>query len=139
GHAVRVVEVVRALRLRRPDVVAAIRTTVPRWFIESTLEAPFTYTPCRLDVGAVQSNSLQVDPQATLHAYAEIVAQRESLIAAECGALAPLRPALILADIPALAFDVAARLGVPSVALTNFSWDWIYADYVRDAPAYTGL
>ncbi|MFQ5666872.1 MAG: hypothetical protein ACE5I7_10625, partial [Candidatus Binatia bacterium] len=29
-----------------------------------------------------------------------------------------------------------AHLGVAGVAMTNFSWDWIYADYVRDYPAY---
>jgi L-arabinokinase len=49
------------------------------------------------------------------------------------------RPALVLADIPALAFDVAERLGVAGVALTNFSWDWIYADYAAALPAFAPL
>ncbi len=33
---------------------------------------------------------------------------------------------LIVGDIPPLAFEVAARLSVPSVAIANFTWDWIY-------------
>jgi L-arabinokinase len=33
---------------------------------------------------------------------------------------------LIVGDIPPLAFAVAARLGTPSVAIANFTWDWIY-------------
>jgi L-arabinokinase len=33
---------------------------------------------------------------------------------------------LIVGDIPPLAFATAARLGVPSIALGNFTWDWIY-------------
>jgi L-arabinokinase len=42
----------------------------------------------------------------------------------------------VFADIPALAFDIAARLGVPRVGMTNFSWDWIYEDYVQDVGAF---
>jgi hypothetical protein len=139
GHAVRVLEVLRAFRRRRPECALHIRTTVPRWFIESGLGGAFTHTAVRLDVGAVQRDSLSLDPQATLHAYAALTAHTRELIAAEVGALAPLRPALVFADIPALAFDIARQLDVPSVAMTNFSWDWIYADYVGDLPAYQPL
>jgi len=38
-----------------------------------------------------------------------------------------------------LAFDVADALGVPGVAMTNFSWDWIYADYVAQRPGFAPL
>ena len=34
---------------------------------------------------------------------------------------------VLLGDIPPLAFAAAARAGIPSVALGNFGWDWIYA------------
>src|SRR3970282_947656 len=36
-----------------------------------------------------------------------------------------------------LAFAVGAAAGIPSIALGNFTWDWIYADYprVRLAPS----
>jgi len=136
GHASRVTEVVNALRTRRQDVAVDIRTSVPRWFFEFNATAPFTYAFSRLDVGAVQLDSLSVDPEATLRAYAVIAAQERELLASELQALAAEPPALVLADIPALAIEVARRLGVPAVAMTNFSWDWIYADYVRDFPAY---
>lgn len=139
GHASRVSEVLRALRRRAPGVAIAVRSTVPRWFFEPTLGDALTYGHSRLDVGVVQSDSLTVDIDATAAAYGAIEAQRDALIAAELAALAPLRPDVVLADIPALAFDVAAALGVPGVAMTNFSWDWIYADYARDHPAFAPL
>lgn len=139
GHAVRVMEVVNALWHRRPDVHVAIRTPAPTWFFDINLDGPFTLTPCQLDTGAVQRDSLHVDPEASLQAYAALARGKARLVAAEVAALAPARPALVLADIPALAFDVAARLGIPGVAMTNFSWDWIYADYVEDFPSYAGL
>ncbi len=136
GHAVRVITVLRALRHQCPGVPLVLRTAVPRWFIELDLGGPFDLAPVSLDVGVVQADSLSLDVGATLRAYAAIVARREPLIEAECRAVGPLRPALVFADIPALAFDIAARLGVPSVGMTNFSWDWIYEDYVQDVPAF---
>ena len=42
---------------------------------------------------------------------------------------------LVVGDIPPLAFAAAARARVPSVALGNFTWDWIYGDY----PAFVEL
>ena len=35
---------------------------------------------------------------------------------------------LVLGDVPPLAFAAAAEAGLPSVALANFSWDWIYQE-----------
>ncbi len=44
---------------------------------------------------------------------------------------------MIVGDIPPLAFAVGAAAGISSVALGNFTWDWVYADYprVRLAPS----
>src|SRR5207244_8073856 len=38
-------------------------------------------------------------------------------------------------DIPPLAFAAAARAGVPSFGLANFSWDWIYGHLAARQPA----
>jgi L-arabinokinase len=45
---------------------------------------------------------------------------------------------VIVGDIPPLAFEVAARLHVPSVAIANFTWDWIYEWHppLCDAPGF---
>jgi L-arabinokinase len=139
GHAARVCEVLRALRARRPDVTAVIRTPLARWFFEFNLGRDIEHAHCQLDVGAVQADSLSTDLQATRDAYAALDADAGRLVAAEVAAAAPHRPALVFADIPALACDVAARLGVPAVAMTNFSWDWIYADYVHELPSFAPL
>jgi len=139
GHAARVCEVLRALRGRLPDLDYAIRSPLARWFFDFNLGLEFAYAPARLDVGVVQTDSLSPDLPATQRAYAALDAGAARLIAAEVSAVAPLRPALVLADIPALAFDVAEQLGVPGVAMSNFSWDWIYADYAQASPAFSPL
>lgn len=136
GHAVRVIEVLRALRRRAPEVRILMRTPLGRAFFDDNLAGSFDYGACRLDVGAVQSDSLTVDVPGSLRAYAEILRRRQDIVGSETETLAAARPDLVLADIPGLAFDVAHRLSLPAVAMTNFSWDWIYADYVRDFPEY---
>jgi hypothetical protein len=139
GHAVRVCEVLRALRARDPGVRIQIRSPLARWFFAFNLGDDIDYAASRLDVGVVQADSLSVDLAATADGYAALEGQREALLTAEVAALQPQRPALILADIPALAFAVAERLGVPGVAMANFSWDWIYADYVDAEPRFAPL
>ena len=39
---------------------------------------------------------------------------------------------LIVADIPPMAGDIAAVLGVPCIAIANFTWDWIYEPYATE-------
>jgi hypothetical protein len=43
----------------------------------------------------------------------------------------------VLGDVPPLAFELAHALGVPSIALANFSWDWIYESLGFAAAAAT--
>lgn len=139
GHAVRVCEVLRALRACRGDVRVVVRSPLARWFFDLNLGGEIVHGACRLDVGVVQPDSLTADLDATLRECAVVDADAERLVVAEVEAVALYRPALVLADIPALAFPIAQRLGVPGVAMTNFSWDWIYADYARDLPAFVPL
>lgn len=139
GHASRVCEVLRALRTRRPGVAIAVRSALPRWFFDLALGGDFAHADVRLDVGVVQADSLTVDLDATAAAAAAIEARRAALLAAETAALSAWRPDALFADIPAPAFDVAAALGVPGIAMTNFSWDWIYADYAAERPAFAPL
>lgn len=47
---------------------------------------------------------------------------------------APIK--LVVGDIPPLCFEIAARASVPSVAITNFTWDVIYRAYLREYPDF---
>jgi len=136
GHAVRVCTVLRALRRARPDVPLVLRTLIPRWFLAAELGEPFTHGALELDVGAVQRDSLSLDVDATLAAAAALLSDAPRRIATEVATARAWDPAAVFADIPAPAFDIAAALGVPAIGMANFSWDWIYAEYVSDRPGF---
>ena len=53
----------------------------------------------------------------------------QALQRAEADALGRVHAGLVVADIPPLAFAAAATAGVPSIAVGNFTWDWIYGVY----------
>jgi hypothetical protein len=80
--------------------------------------------PC--DTGIVQTSSVQHDDAATVREAIGFYSAFARRIGEETAALAGDDVRLIVGDIPPLAFEIAARLGAPSVAIGNFTWDWIY-------------
>ncbi len=87
-----------------------------------------TTSEVSLDVGVVQANSVVQDVPATRAAVDALLARRSALVAAERSFLRAVGASCVLSDIPALPLVAAAQEGVPSVAMSNFSWDWIYEE-----------
>jgi L-arabinokinase len=134
GHASREVEIINALGKARSDIHLVIRSAVSPGLLARTLTVPYELRPGPCDSGIVQSSSVTHDDEATVQAAIEYFGNWESHIDAEVKDLGASRPAAIVADIPPVAFEVAARTGVPSFAISNFTWDWIYETH----PGMTG-
>ena len=133
GHASRDIEVINALHVARPGIPLLVRTSAPRWIFDLTLRAPVEWMPLEADTGVVQIDSLRLDIPETLRradAFHGALAERaaaEARLLRECGAR------LVVGDIPPLAFAAARAARLPSVALGNFTWDWIYGAYPEAA------
>jgi L-arabinokinase len=139
GHATRMGAVARALSDRLPGARLSLLTTVPEWLLRLSVSVPFTLRPVAIDVGVVQRDAIRLDARATLEAYAAMLPRLPALVAEEADRLGKAGVDLIVADIPPAAFPIARRLGVPGVGISNFSWDWIYTDYAREAREYQGV
>src|SRR5204863_762791 len=126
GHSARSREVIAALLARRPDMDMVVRTSAPRRLFPSVHVLPF-----EADTGMVQLDSLNLDEAESLRRAAEFYAVFPEKVEAEARFLKESRANLVLGDIPPLAFAAAAAAGLKSVAIGNFTWDWIYADYAR--------
>ncbi len=136
GHATRMAAIVGALVERVPDLQVTLVSTAPEWLFRLNLAAPFSHRAFALDVGVVQEDSIRLDATATLAAYAALLEGQAAIVEEEATALRRAGVELVIADIPAAAFPIARRAGVPGVGIGNFSWDWIYAAYVREHPSY---
>lgn len=135
GHSTRIQAVINHLPADRVEVM--VRTSAPEWLYRQNLRRPFLFEPVECDVGVVQEDSLITQIPETLERWLEFEAELPAWVAEEAEVLEDWAADLIVADIPSAAFEASARAGVPGVAVTNFSWDWIYRQYSRQVPQFS--
>jgi len=130
GHATRDAALIAALAAQCADCRVIVRTMAPaRVFDDARAGANVEVQQADTDTGVVQIDSLRPDEEATARRAAAFYADFERRAFDETAVLRALNARLVLGDIPPLAFEAAARAGVPSVAIGNFTWDWIYRAY----------
>ncbi|KAK1316562.1 L-arabinokinase [Acorus calamus] len=103
-----------------PDFVFTTEIQSPNLHIRKVL----------LDCGAVQADALTVDRLASLE---KVLEPRGSILVTEVEWLNSIKADLVVSDVVPVACRAAADAGIRSVCVTNFSWDFIYAEYVMAA------
>src|SRR4051812_46422011 len=142
GHASRSIELIRALVDRQPALDVTVKTSAPRWMFDDAGIRGLEYEPCETDVGMTQGDSLTIDIADTVKRAARFYLDLDERVAREAEALRRSKTAIVLGDIPPLAHAAAAVAGIRSVAVGNFTWDWIYERYdefERDAPGIVDI
>jgi L-arabinokinase len=136
GHATRALGMIAELLVRGAcvEIVSAMQ---PTFFLESIckehLSRVTTHTRM-LDSGALQVDPLTMDVQGTLEAYrVNVHERRDELLDSETAFLIESRPDVVLVDATALACSAARRANIPSILITNFTWDNIYVSMVADS------
>ena len=131
GHASRDIEVINAVRALAPGARVIVRTAASRWLFDLTLRTPAEVHAAECDTGVVQLDSLRLDQRATLARAAAFYAEWPALVRREADVLRGVGADLAVADIPPLGCAAARAAQVPAVAFGNFTWDWIYEDYLE--------
>ena len=135
GHATRTAEVLRHVRQLSPRTPLTVVSTAPARLFRAAIGGDVTVRPLACDVGLAQRDALTIDEEATVERCRAFSETWPVLAAEEAGWLRRVGARVVLGDIPPLAFAAAAEAGVPSVGLSNFSWDWIYRYMSRRFPA----
>ncbi len=136
GHIVRSVEIIKSICKFDPMATVHIRTTAFEWLFSDVLGETVFLHKSKLDIGVLQKNSFTVDKPATLKANQELLQNKKILIDIEFNFLQQNQIDIALADIPPLAFEIAEKANIPCYAVGNFSWDWIYSDFVDELPSF---
>jgi hypothetical protein len=129
GHATRSIELLKVLAARIPDARIVVRTAAPLWLFRATAPKTVELATVETDVGVVQIDSINIDERETAIRAARFYSAFDERADAEAAFLEMERATIVLGDIPPLAFAAAARAGVASIAIGNFTWDWIYSGY----------
>jgi L-arabinokinase len=139
GHASRCQAVIEEL----PDARIELCTLVPRWFFDLDAEASGRIAvrtlPESLDPGVIQSDSFHHDIPATLAAWSKLLAAATTHIEREREHLLEQGHDLVVSDAAPLPLAAARRAGLPSVAMGNFTWDWVLEGYLDQEPAFAPI
>ena len=131
GHGVRSCSILRAIHTLYPQLTVHVVSRLPEPFLRNRIGAARNiFRSESFDTGMVQIDSIRVDVDATLSAVEQLHSRREERIAAEASFLRENTIGLIVADIPSIPIEAAARRGIPRIAVSNFAWDWIYSAFV---------
>lgn len=137
GHATRALAVLGALRGILPELRFLIFGRLPRSLLNENLPAEsFELHEVDTDVGLVQDTPFQHDLSATL-------ARLEAFLPFAPETLAPIVRRLresgcdaVLCDVSPLGIAAGRVAVLPAILLENFTWDWIYEDYLGERPAF---
>jgi UDP-N-acetylglucosamine:LPS N-acetylglucosamine transferase len=126
GHVMRATAVLEELAIQRPDIHPHLFTTVPKELFNPPLEN-FTHHKVITDIGMVQSNAFHADLEETVKQLDTLLPYDHFQIdnlAKKCA-----NCALIFCDISPIGIEIGKKIGIPSVLVENFTWDWIYSPY----------
>ncbi len=136
GHAARAAAVMAAVQVLDPRIRFEIFTTIPKRFFEESLLGPFGYHAQVTDVGLVQKDPLCADLPETLARLDEFLPFDGGVIKHLAETVSRLNCAMVLCDISPMGIAVARKAGVPSLLVENFTWDWVYGEYVSQMPGF---
>lgn len=135
GHTSRTIAVIHAVLHARPDADIVVKTAAPLRLFERTLRGRCELVELQCDAGMVQIDSLNVDTAESIRQAVEFQTRLPELAAAEAAYLRDTAARVAVGDIPPLAFAAADSAGIPSIAIGNFTWDWIYEGYCDESAA----
>jgi hypothetical protein len=136
GHAARSAAVMDSIREMNPNVNFDIFTQVPVWFFDMSLHGGFTYHELRSDIGLVQNTSMSEDLPETVRQLSSFLPFRQEMIQSLALEVSKLNCGTVICDIAPLGIAVAEKIGLPSILVENFTWDWIYLGYLAEEPGF---
>ena len=129
GHASRTCAVLNEIT-KRSNCSIDIFSTVPPWFLKQNILCKnFEVHFLKTDVGLVQKSPFLHDLQETINQLKDFLLFR-SVDSQKAITISRRKNFnLIISDISPLGIKVADQLGIQSVLIENFTWDWIYCHY----------
>jgi len=134
GHAARASAIMAAVSETVPLVSFDIFTTVPEWFFADSFSGQFEYHKFVTDIGLVQTTPFSHDLEKTIETLDRFIPFDRALISDTADFLKHRACQLVVCDISPIGISIAAKAGIPSILIENFTWDWIY-EYFANADA----
>jgi hypothetical protein len=134
GHAARAIGVIRALIEVQHDLRIIVKTSGPVDLVRRSLDhSRISVIDSRNECDVIHiEGASDVDRAATRTAFLSWIGIWDEYVSREVAFCRDHNVDLILSDITPQAFVVAETLGIPGVAISNFTWEKIYQNLFRD-------
>lgn len=139
GHAARSCAVIDYLIQIDPKLHVDIYSETTREFFVSSLTGNIDYFSCKTDVGLLQLSPLLCDIEGSFQVIDKFLKFDSNHLQQLANHLKTRQIDLVICDISPLGLVVAEKSGIPSLLIENFTWDWIYEDFVSGWPQYHQL
>lgn len=139
GHATRALAIASRLLQRYPDTELTISSAVdPSAIRRFVPDRHFTLRQQDYEPGLIQKTCFEVDPQATVSRYFSLMGELDARIEAETAFLEQGGFDGLISDVAAIPLASAAALGIPSLVIGNFTWDWILEPLIENCSELAG-
>ncbi|MBN1551628.1 hypothetical protein JW979_09170 [bacterium] len=135
GHATRSAEIVSNLKQLHPSMRVLIRSAIPPQKFSSLCDTPVSGSD-NYDVGVAQSDCLHIDINETYRLCQRWLCETPQIIRREVAFCKSQNAIGIVSDISSLPFRIAELIKVPSIGISNFTWDWIYEPWMDNVPGF---
>ena len=141
GHASRSIAVIRRILSQMDDVHVTVKCSSPFAFLKDSLEGTGVECICRKnDVGVIlKEGSPEVDCEKTKLLFEQWMDTWPEYISQEAEYLQKEHIDLVISDIVPQAFTAADSAGIPSIAVSNFTWHLIFTSLFGICPKTDSL
>lgn len=134
GHAARSIAVIRRILAKWPDARITVKTDGPHDFMQTSLPS-CTHSRTKNDIGVVlDTERPTVNREETAVLLSDWIRSWDAYISREQEFCRSEGINCIISDIVPQAFPVASRLGIPGIAISNFSWHFIFSSLFGETP-----
>lgn len=137
GHISRSGNIIK--RLLSEDFIEEIHLVSTRISFIDFQHPKLKLKPLKLDVGISQKDSLSIDLDSTKNELLQFEKTKSSLLKEETKYCKEHQISLILTDSSSFPITLALEVGIPSIFLGNFTWDFIYRNYAKVDPYFGNL
>ncbi len=136
GHGTRACAVIHALNQRNRSRFM-IFSSLPDWFWSENLgEIEHQCIHAETDIGLIQKSPFHHDLDLTAKAWMNFISFSNENFDRCLHRVNQFEPECILCDISPLGLWVGQRLGIPSILIENFTWDWMLEIYAEKNPLF---
>lgn len=127
GHATRVSAFTRHLLSLQPKPIVHIVSSAPKHVFSDSIAQGALYRNAYIDPVIVQPLAYRVDRRKSVQVLENFLAEKDVKVADESQWLRAIQADCVLSDAAFLGCLAANEAGIPSVLITNFSFDSVYS------------